>query len=33
MHRVQLQSGYSDRLHIYVKEVAEGHRFSEERKP
>jgi hypothetical protein len=33
MHRVQLQSGYSDRLQIYVKEVAEGQKFSKERKP
>jgi hypothetical protein len=27
---VQLQSGYSDMLHIYVKEVKQGHKFSEE---
>ena len=33
MHRVQLQSGYSDRLQIYVKEVTEGQNFSSERKP
>jgi hypothetical protein len=33
MHRVQLQSGYSDRLQIYVKEVTEGQKFSRERKP
>jgi hypothetical protein len=33
MHRVQLQSGYSDRLQIYVKEVTEGQKFSSERKP
>jgi hypothetical protein len=32
MHRVQLQYEYSDRLHIYVKEVAEVHNFLEERK-
>jgi hypothetical protein len=30
---VQLQSGYSDRLQIYVKEVIEGQKFSEKRKP
>jgi hypothetical protein len=30
---VQLQFGYSDRLHIYVKEVIEGQNFSSERKP
>jgi hypothetical protein len=29
---VQLQFGYSDRLQIYVKEVVEGQKFSEERK-
>jgi hypothetical protein len=33
MHRVQLQFGYSDRLKICVKEVTEGQKFSEERKP
>jgi hypothetical protein len=33
MHRVQLQTGYSDRLHIYVKEVIEGQKFSRKRKP
>jgi hypothetical protein len=27
MHRLHLQFGYSDRLQIYVKEVAEGHKF------
>jgi hypothetical protein len=32
MHRVQLQFGYNDRLQIYVKEVEEGQKFSEERK-
>jgi hypothetical protein len=32
MHRVQLHSRYSDMLQIYVKEVADGHKFSEERK-
>jgi hypothetical protein len=30
---VQLQSGYSDRLQIYVKEVAKDQKFLEERKP
>jgi hypothetical protein len=30
---VQLQSGYSDRLKIYVKEVAEGQKFSEKENP
>jgi hypothetical protein len=30
---VQLQSGYNDRLQIYVKEVTEGQKFSNERKP
>jgi hypothetical protein len=29
---IQLQSGYSDRLQIYVKEVAKGQKFLEERK-
>jgi hypothetical protein len=33
MHRVQLQSGHSDRLQVDVKEAAEGQNFSEERKP
>jgi hypothetical protein len=33
MHRVQLQSGYSKRLQIYVKKVVEGQKFLEERKP
>ena len=33
MQRVQLQSGQSDRLQIYVKEVTEGQNFSSERKP
>jgi hypothetical protein len=33
MHRVHIQSGYSDMLYIYVKEVIEGQKFSEERKP
>jgi hypothetical protein len=32
MHMVQLQSGYSDRFHIYVKEDTEDQKFSEERK-
>jgi hypothetical protein len=29
---VQLQSGYSDMLQIYVKEVTEGQKFSRESK-
>jgi hypothetical protein len=33
MHRVQLQSGNSDRLQVDVKEVAEGPIFSKKRKP
>jgi hypothetical protein len=33
MHRVQLQYEYSEKLQIYVKEVAEDQKFSEERKP
>jgi hypothetical protein len=33
MNRVQLQSGYSDRLQIYVKEVTKGQKFLSERKP
>jgi hypothetical protein len=33
MHRVQLQSGYNDRLQIYVKEVAEGQKFLEKENP
>jgi hypothetical protein len=33
MHWVKLQYGYSDMLKIYVKEVAEGQKFLEERKP
>ena len=32
MHKVQLQSRYYDRLQIYVKEVAKGQKFSEEKK-
>jgi hypothetical protein len=31
MHMVQLESRYSDKLNIYVKEVVEGYKFSEER--
>jgi hypothetical protein len=30
---IQLQSGYSDRLQIYVKEVTEGQKFSRKGKP
>jgi hypothetical protein len=30
---VQLQSRYNEMLYIYLKEVAEGQKFSEERKP
>ena len=33
MHRVHIQSGCSDRLQIYVKEVTQGQKISEERKP
>jgi Ni2+-binding GTPase involved in maturation of urease and hydrogenase len=33
MHRVQLQSGYSDKLQIYVKEVTEGQKFSRKGNP
>jgi hypothetical protein len=30
---IQLQYGYNDMLHIYVKEVAEGQKFSEKENP